>query len=136
MSGTQNALRDLPSIDRLLNRPESKTLLDEFSRAYVTETCRRILDDIRATIRRGESVGVDDLDERGIVARLTREVEANRHPSLVRVVNATGTILHTNLGRAQLPEPAIEALCLAGRYPVNVEYDIARGERGRREHAI
>jgi L-seryl-tRNA(Ser) seleniumtransferase len=136
MSGMQHVLRELPSIDRLLNRPETRALLGEFSREYLTDTCRRILDDLRAAIRRGEPVGVDEIDERRIVERLAREVEASRRSSLVRVINATGTVLHTNLGRALLPEAAIEALCVAARHPVNLEYEIDRGERGRREDAI
>lgn len=136
MSGIQNALRELPSIDRLLNRPEGRALLANFRREYVAAKCRAILDDLRTTILRGDALAVEELDESRILDRLTREVEADRQPSLARVVNATGTILHTNLGRAPLPNAAIEALCVAARYPVNLEYDIARGERGRREHAI
>ena len=59
-----------------------------------------------------------------------------REASLQRVVNATGTVLHTNLGRALLPQTAIDALVQAAAQPVNLEYDLAQGDRGRREMAI
>ena len=136
MSGTPNVLRELPSIDRLLSHPEGAGLLAQFSREYVTRKCQGVLKELRTAIRRGDAIAVEELDETRILARLARQIEADRQPVLARVVNATGTVLHTNLGRAQLPEAAIDALGLAARYPVNLEYDVARGERGRREDAV
>ena len=71
-----------------------------------------------------------------IIARLEERIGQVRDAGLTRVVNATGTVLHTNLERALLPQSAIEAVCRAGTSPVNLEYDLARGERGRREQVI
>jgi L-seryl-tRNA(Ser) seleniumtransferase len=99
----------------------------------VTRQCRDLLDELRSTIRHGGSIGPAELDERAIVERLERRIDADGSTSLTRVVNATGTVLHTNLGRAPLAESAIEALLRVAGHPVNLEYDLALGERGKRE---
>ena len=70
------------------------------------------------------------------MARLEERIDRAHQPGLMRVVNATGTVLHTNLGRALLPQTALEALSRAAVSPVNLEYDLARGERGRREAVV
>jgi L-seryl-tRNA(Ser) seleniumtransferase len=132
----KNLLRELPSVDRLLNHPKSSTLLARLSRDYVTQQCRALLDEIRTAIKKGESIATKSLDDESILARLAARISFAREPQLIRVINATGTVLHTNLGRALLPEAAIEALCRVGRNPVNLEYDLVEGERGKREQMI
>jgi L-seryl-tRNA(Ser) seleniumtransferase len=132
----KNLLRELPSVDRLLNHPKSNLLLARFNRDYVTQQCRDILDEIRASVRQGNLESSAELNEESIVTRLEKRITLDRDPKLVRVVNATGTILHTNLGRALLPQAAIDAMCRVGANPVNLEYDLARGERGKREEMI
>jgi L-seryl-tRNA(Ser) seleniumtransferase len=102
----------------------------------VTRHCRNILDELRTEIRQGGSVASSELSEASIVARLERRIAAEREPRLTRVVNATGTVLHTNLGRALLPEAAIDAIGRVAGHPVNLEYDLARGERGQREEPL
>ena len=129
-------LRELPSVDRLLNHAKSGPLLDRFSRDYVTQKCREVLDDLRRAIQDGNALKDGDLKEDGILERVRRRAGAEGEPKLVRVINATGTILHTNLGRALLPQAAIEAVCRVGGSPVNLEYDLAEGKRGKREEAI
>jgi L-seryl-tRNA(Ser) seleniumtransferase len=136
MSQGSNPLRELPSVDRLLSHPKGEGLLDRFSRQYVTGKCRAILDELRATIRQGGHVASDDLGTDAILSRLARAIDADAGAGVVRVVNATGTVLHTNLGRALLPEAAIDAVNLVARHPVSLEYDLARGGRGRREDAV
>jgi L-seryl-tRNA(Ser) seleniumtransferase len=136
MTPHRERLRDLPSVDRLLSHPGVGLLLQTFSRPYVRRGCQRILQDIREQIRRGIDVEPEDLADDVLVARLERLLRRDSAPALVRVVNATGTVLHTNLGRAPLAPPAVEAIALAAAEPVNVEYDLEGGERGRRESRV
>ncbi len=136
MGQTKDLLSGLPSVDRLLNHARAESLLVRFSREYVTQQCRGILDELRTAIRQGSSITPEELNEESILNRLEKRIDSGRETRLGRVVNATGTILHTNLGRALLSHPAMEALRVAGAYPVNLEYDLAQGERGKREDAI
>ena len=117
---TQEQLRELPSVDELVSRI-AKTE-SQFPRALVVAESRRVLANIRETIRRGEyrnSIPIEDLVERNLLAI--------QQPSLQRVINATGVVLHTNLGRAPLArfDP------LFGYS--NLEYDVAAGRRGKRD---
>jgi L-seryl-tRNA(Ser) seleniumtransferase len=129
-------LRELPAVDRLLAHPRTQPLLARFSRKYVTQHCREVLDELRREIRQGHTIAAGALGEEPILGRLEERLNLARDLGLMRVVNATGTILHTNLGRALLPQAAIDAVCRAGASAVNLEYDVALGERGRREEVI
>lgn len=136
MSQSKDLLRELPSVDRLLNHIRCRSLLTRFNREYVTRQCRELLDELRRDIRQGSSIPVDQLADESMLTRLEQRINAEGEPRLDRVVNATGTILHTNLGRALLAQSAIEALCRVAGHPVNLEYDLAEGERGKREGLI
>ena len=81
-------------------------------------------------------VSASDLQDDAVLSRLERRTELASRPSILRVVNATGTILHTNLGRALLATEAVDAIRLAADHHTNLEYDVALGERGRREQAL
>ena len=129
-------LRELPGVDRLLAHERAHALLARFSRAYVLQQCRDVLDELRAEIRNGHAVAVGGLGEASILARIEDRIGAARELGLTRVVNATGTVLHTNLGRALLAKEATDAVCRASAAAVNLEYDLVRGERGRREQVI
>jgi L-seryl-tRNA(Ser) seleniumtransferase len=129
-------LRELPSVDRLLGHARAEALLSRFSRLYVTRHCRDILDELRTEIRQGGAITASELSEAAILARLESRIASERELRLTRVVNATGTILHTNLGRALLPQVAIDAIARVAGHPVNLEYDLARGERGQREEPV
>jgi len=132
----RDSLRELPAVDRLLAHARTQALLARFSRPYVLRRCREILDELRREIKKGHPFEPGALGEERILDRLEETINAARDLGLTRVVNATGTILHTNLGRALLPQSAIEAVCRAGTSAVNLEYDLAVGERGRREQVI
>jgi L-seryl-tRNA(Ser) seleniumtransferase len=130
-----NLLREIPSVDGLLKHPRCETLLARYNREYVTSKCREIVDELRTELRHGKG-RTDELKEESILIRVENRIRAESTPGHVRVVNATGTILHTNLGRALLPQAAIDAMTAVAGYPINLEYDLAAGKRGRREEMI
>jgi L-seryl-tRNA(Ser) seleniumtransferase len=139
MTEVQNLLRRLPSVDRLLSHGRSQALLARFSRPYLTRRCREILDEMRGAIRQEQPMsasGFPPIDEDAILSQVEQRLASASEPRLRPVVNATGTVLHTNLGRALLPQPAIEAIGRVAAHPVNLEYDLARGARGRREATL
>jgi L-seryl-tRNA(Ser) seleniumtransferase len=131
-----NSLRELPSVDRMLKHPDGESLLARYNRDYVIQKCREILDELRSGIRQGRSVPHEALKDEAVLARVGAQLAAEGRPGLVRVVNATGTILHTNLGRALLSKAAMDAVLAVGGHPVNLEYDLNAGKRGRREETI
>ena len=112
-------LRDLPAVHEVLDR--LGTALDRFPRALVVEEVRRALGAIRAEIAAGQNGGET------VEARVRRALEALEAPSLRHVINATGVVLHTNLGRAPLAGMAV----LEGYS--NLEYDLGAGRRGKRD---
>jgi len=121
--------RLLPSVDQALQRPEVQALVGAHGRPAVVRALRAALDALRlsAVPRSLESALARLPDD--VAAR----VEAAARPSLRRVVNATGVVVHTNLGRAPLsPEAAARVADVASSYS-NLEYDLGRGERGNRE---
>jgi L-seryl-tRNA(Ser) seleniumtransferase len=132
---TANPLREIPSIDHLLKHCRCQELLARYNREYVTEQCRAVIEQLRNDIRQGKSRS-QNLGEEAILERLEMRILLDGQPGHIRVVNATGTILHTNLGRALLSETAIEAMTAVARHPVNLEYDLTAGKRGKREEAL
>ncbi len=117
--------RRIPGVDRLLERPWCRELARTRGRGWITGRLRVLLDDMRAG-----RLPVPDSDE-GFAALMGEEVARAELPSLRRVVNATGVVLHTNLGRAPLAEEARRAMASASGYG-NVEFDLGQGRRGTR----
>ena len=95
-----------------------------------------MLERLRVAIAREELVTETQIDDDSILNEVERRMDLDRRPSLMPVVNATGTLLHTNLGRAVLPRSAIDAVCRVASQPSNLEYDLEMGGRGQREAAI
>lgn len=127
-------LRLLPSVDEVLRRPEIAQLAGREGHAAVTDAARTVLDRLRSVIAEGhlDATGVD-VALAGIAAAVERLVRHATEYSLRPVVNATGVILHTNLGRAPLAKAAIERIAeVAGVYS-NLEFDLVSGERGKRD---
>lgn len=125
-----NPLRHVPSVDAVLQQGAVCTLTEQYGRARVVGWIRQTLGDLRRDLAPGETVTREGLMlevEQRLAAHADREAAAR----LDSVINATGVILHTNLGRAPLAEAAIEAVRNAARY-CNVELEIAAGTRGRR----
>jgi L-seryl-tRNA(Ser) seleniumtransferase len=124
-----------PSVDRLLAHEALQPLIQAHGRTAALDATRAALADLRTRASLGRAAAADYTPEslaRAIEARLT----ASAQPALRRVFNLTGTVLHTNLGRALLPEPALAALELAARHPTNLEFDLDRGARGDRDELL
>jgi len=130
---TAALLRELPSIDHLLNQARGVALLSRYNHDYVTQKCREALERLRAEIRQGT---ISVLGDDAILTQVENRIAAESQPGHVRVVNATGTILHTNLGRALLSQAAIDAMMAVAGNPINLEYDLAAGKRGKREETL
>ena len=124
-------LRNIPSVDELLALPALAGLAHRVGRELVVDAARTVLERLRDEIRLGLAT---KLAERpALAATIAAKVALLLTPSLRSVINATGVILHTNLGRAPLAESALEHIRkTAGQY-TNLEYDIAAGARGRRD---
>ena len=123
-------LRDLPSVDRLLQTEAARTLVRDHGREVVTTAVREVLAATRAALAAGQTI---ESGEPALLAGVASRVAVRVTPSLGRVFNLTGTVLHTNLGRATLPEEAVEAVAAAAREPANLELDLATGRRGDRD---
>lgn len=122
-----DARRKLPSVDALLRDEETKSWLGRWGRGHVTRALQQALADFRALVESGEAAP----GTRSVLAATLRLLEEDR-PHLRPVVNATGVILHTNLGRAPLAEVAARAAAETSQGYSNLEYDLAEGERGDR----
>ena len=122
------SLRDLPSVEQLLKNADS--LIHEFGRPLTLDALRQTLEDARARFKVGPEAGLPDLD--AILAQAQAYLVGWTAPTLRPVINATGVILHTNLGRAPLSKAALQAMQnTAGDYST-LEYDLKKGQRGSR----
>jgi L-seryl-tRNA(Ser) seleniumtransferase len=126
---------DIPSLDRLLNGPALQSLLARHGRTQVTAALRSYLDDLRRSVLAG-SLHLAALEESSVAAALEAQLEVSARPRMRPVFNLTGTVLHTNLGRAVLPEDVLGAVVEAMRAPVNLEFDLASGRRGERDTIV
>ena len=126
----QQLLRQLPSVHALLEHPQAQSWLDQHARAAVVTAIRKALDQARGQLLAGQE------DAPPAVETLLAEAErflAGEHLLMTgRVINATGVVLHTGLGRAPLCPAAIEAIAAAAGGYCNLEYDLQTGRRGRR----
>ena len=130
-TGKRDRLRSLPAVDAVLRDPSGLALADHYGRARATMAVREVLDDLRRRISAGER---PEVSEKAVID-MASGLLAGR--GLVRVVNATGVILHTNLGRSVLSERALLAAREAATGYSNLEYDLLSGDRGSRyDHAV
>jgi L-seryl-tRNA(Ser) seleniumtransferase len=133
MPRATDALRRLPSVDEVLKAEAAQVAVDRFGRPAALAAVRTALATTRQAVRSGDvdGVGVDDL----AAAALAR-LDADARPNVRAVFNLTGTVLHTNLGRAVLAETAIEAAVTAMRRAIALEFDLATGRRGERDALV
>ncbi len=129
-SPSVSRLRDIPSIDALMRRSSTTALLDRFDRATVLEAIRSWAGSIRIEINNGRSFQTKEDLLKKFDEGIASAVAGVGRASLRSVINATGVIIHTNLGRAPLAEEAVEAILRVGRGYSNLEYDLVKGGRG------
>ncbi len=134
MSTRAVKLRSLPSVDRLLRHPDAVALLARYPRQLLTETVREVLDQTRGEIAGGRIDAAPG--DATLVQHAAARLAAGNALSLGPVINASGVVLHTNLGRALLATDAVAAVTAVATQPSNLEYDLARGRRGDRDKHI
>jgi L-seryl-tRNA(Ser) seleniumtransferase len=134
---TQALLRLLPAVDRLMELAKTDPGFELIPASVVLSCIRAVVDADRRRIRAGDGTLVEtDLAPPAVMQRVKAAVRAAMQPKLRRVVNATGVVIHTNLGRSLLAEEAVQNLAaVASRYS-NLEYDLGTGRRGSRYMAV
>jgi L-seryl-tRNA(Ser) seleniumtransferase len=125
----RTAARGLPSVDRLITHPDAAALIGLGGRALAVDALRAALGEARSGLRQGNGAPPSDIE---LIANAGGLLGSWLAPTLRRAINATGVIIHTNLGRAPLSDAALEAIQAAGRGYSTLEYDLEDGKRGSR----
>src|ERR1700693_3929437 len=127
-------MREIPSVDELLGRPRLLALAEKSARALVTQSTRSVLASVLPRMKTDASSATPQAsDAENLETQIIAHVEALLAPSLRRVINATGVILHTNLGRAPISAEAAARISQVATSYSNLEYDLETGERGQRD---
>ena len=124
----QQELRNLPSVDRLLQHPQVAALVERWGHGLAVDAARQALDAAREAIRAGSACPPPDV----VAQQVEQHLEAQLRPTLRPAINATGVIIHTNLGRAPLSAEARAAMDAVALGYSNLEYDLEAGQRGSR----
>ena len=130
MTSKSDMLRSIPKVDDLLNDPALSQICGESSHFVVTDSIRKVLNELREGILSDEISRVWNDEE--ILERIKSDIKKASLRNLRKVINGTGIILHTNLGRAKLGQKAIEAVVEAAGNYSTLEYDVESGRRGSR----
>jgi L-seryl-tRNA(Ser) seleniumtransferase len=130
-----NMLRNIPSVGELLESPPLKSLVNRVSRNVVVSGVRQFLDDMRTQVQTA-AANVHVPAPAELAQRIADWIATDQRPTLVPVINATGIVLHTGLGRAPLADEAIEMMSIIARGYASVEIDLASGERSQRVDAV
>lgn len=121
-------LRNLPSVEQLLKTDTVEEWTSDYGRPLTLQAIRQTLDEVRSSYKAGTPVP----DHEALLARVQRHLANWTQPTLRAVINASGVILHTNLGRAPLSQAALDAVQSTARSYSNLEYDLDEGQRGSR----
>jgi L-seryl-tRNA(Ser) seleniumtransferase len=132
----QNILRQIPAVDQLLLRPTIGGWVALTSREFVVAEIQKVLQGIRDAVRSGSLEAAADINPETIEATLVDHLQGRLRSNLRTVVNATGVILHTNLGRAPMSAAAQKTLSAFSTAYTNLEYDIGTGQRSHRDKLI
>ncbi len=132
MTGIQDLLRQIPAVDRILREPILEDLAGQLPAELIVQEVQSAVCRVREQIRSGEGVAADSLSPLALADCAACACRHFLQPSLRKVINATGTLLHTNLGRAPLPSRALKAMHKVAAGYSNLEFDLASGTRGQR----
>ena len=127
---SSNPFKNIPKVDRILEWPEISRLLPEHARAEVLRAIRHVLDCFRKQLS-GDTIPLPP-DRATVTAAILAELTRRTSPSLHKVINGSGVVVHTNLGRSPLAEAARSAIAGIADCYSNLEYDLQAGQRGRR----
>lgn len=125
----RNSLKKIPKMDQLLNKNEVKRELEKTKRIYVIEALREALDEIREALIQEK---INEFEEEDILETFYKILELKKSDRLKRVINCTGVVIHTNLGRSILSERAAQKVYEIASSYNNLEYDLKEGRRGER----
>ena len=137
MPDRPSLLRQLPQVDELLRHPSLHPLVEELSHPWAAKVVRRVIEAHRERLLASAPEDLPaGLDQEALVQETAQALAAARRPSLTRVINATGVIIHTNLGRSPLAPAALEQILAVAAHYSNLEYDLALKERGSRQDHV
>ncbi len=126
---------DIPSVDRLLQLPAIALFVQQHGHRLVAQQVRQMQAQLRQRAL-AQQLASDELLPQALEQRFQTQLQAELQPKLRPMINLTGTVLHTNLGRALLPEVAVQAVVTALTSPANLEFDIGTGKRGDRDDLV
>jgi L-seryl-tRNA(Ser) seleniumtransferase len=124
------SLRDIPSVDQILNHPRTEQLLGLYGHVWTVSAIRQLQDDLRQSLPNLAEMP----SEEELISSLEISLEKQSQPALRAVINATGVLLHTNLGRAPLSRAALAVVENVASGYSTLEYDLAKGSRGKRDN--
>jgi L-seryl-tRNA(Ser) seleniumtransferase len=136
MPDQQSIFRQIPAVDQLLIRPTIASWVAHTSREFVVSEIQKLLQEIRDAIRSGSANAGIETGPARLETVLVERLQNRLRPNLRTLINATGVILHTNLGRAPLSAAAQKSLSAFSTYYTNLEYDISTGQRSHRDKLL